>query len=57
MADAHLKSRPSVAKRLVTIQQSQRYRRNRRIHTVPPLYPWWTKLSGRWVEQAWFKAG
>ncbi|MBP0595967.1 SymE family type I addiction module toxin [Paraburkholderia sp. LEh10] len=56
MADANLKVRSPVTERFVTIQQSQRCRRNWRSRTVPPLYPW-MKLAGRWIEHAGFEAG
>lgn len=59
MADANLNASTAHPGRrvTVTVQQSWSYRRiNARTHTEPPLYPW-IKLSGRWLELAWFEAG
>ncbi|CAD6514294.1 SymE family type I addiction module toxin [Paraburkholderia sabiae] len=60
MADAHLKARPPVTERFMTIQQSRRFQRNWRkpwhLRTDPPLFPWF-KLAGRWIEQAGFMPG
>ena len=56
MADADLNAFDAPSMRIVTIQESRRWRpySTQRRTNHPPLVPW-LKLSGRWLEHAGFK--
>jgi toxic protein SymE len=60
MANANHKARPPVTERFVTIQQSQRFKKDwlkpTHLQTKPSFFPW-IKLAGRWIEHAGFEPG